>query len=139
MGIYVQECTCISCNSIITLVILLLRCFMSGGTGKCIRRCRWDLLPSPLSPTNRRKPQGLLSQLLRFCMSRLCCTLYSIFILNGTIKQWNYDPKGMSFTCFLPVASVHVPPSDGSMCICMPCAFKCVYSISCIAIFLAKK
>jgi hypothetical protein len=50
--------------------------------------CHWDSLPSRLSSTNNRQPQGLLWQ-LRVCMSHLCCALCYIFILNGTIKQWN--------------------------------------------------
>jgi hypothetical protein len=50
---------------------------------------QWDSLPSRLSSTNHRQPQGLLWQLLRVCMSCLCCALCYVFILNGTIKQWN--------------------------------------------------
>jgi len=57
---------------------------------RCHRFCicwrRWDSLPSRLSSTNHRQPQGLLRQLLRVCISHLCCTLCYIFILNGTMK-----------------------------------------------------
>lgn len=50
---------------------------------------QWDSLPSRLSSANHRRPQGLLWQLLRVCMSHLCCALCFIFILNSTIILWN--------------------------------------------------
>jgi hypothetical protein len=80
----------------------------------CVCWCQWDSLPTRLSSTNQGQPQGLLWQLLRVCMSHLCCALCYIFILNGTIKQWNCfkicDSSLASYQWLLYIC----PPSDSN-------------------------
>lgn len=75
-------------------------------------------------------------QHIRNLLWSLSCTLCFIFTLDD--KEWNWFRR---YVVCLPFTLTHVYilPSDGKMHKCMPCAFKCMYSVSCVATFFAKK
>lgn len=118
----------------------------NGDTVAEMFRVKWHrfcvLMPVGFTafPFVINKPQGLLWQLLRVCVSHLFCALCYIFILNGAIKQWNCfkicDSSLASYQWLLYICP-HLIVTDTY--IQVPWAFKCIFYISCIAILLAKK
>lgn len=58
---------------------------------------------------------GTTLNLFRVFKSSWCCRFCSIFTVYSTVKWWNNYWKRVWFTCLLPVAPAHIPPSDGNI------------------------
>jgi hypothetical protein len=126
LALHVQECTCILFLNILVLVMFFwnVQCKVDQISTSDDAESVYCL---PLSE-NLQHIQYLLWRLLK----SLSCIFCFIFTLDDN-KRMELIQK----TCCLPAS--YILPFDGKMHKYMPYAFKCMYSISCVATFLAKR